>query len=114
MCSLMIRQRASLAHGFEKNIGEVDRKKDLIHAIRWDDYNLDKQALIKGGCYIEVSDKDGKKLIWYVVNDHVVDEGVEHQELHIRGFDFNLFDEEREGCFGDDAKELPYLLMPMK
>ena len=44
----------------------------------------------------------------------MVEEGVEHEELGQRGFDFNLFDEEREGCFGDDAKELPYLLMPMK
>ena len=44
----------------------------------------------------------------------MVEEGVEHEELGRRGFDFNLFDEERDGCVGDDVKELPYLLMLMK
>ena len=42
----------------------------------------------------------------------MVEEGVEHEELGQQGFGFNLFDEEREGCVGDNAKELPYLLMP--
>ena len=63
---------------------------------------------------IEIGDKYGKKVIWDVVNNHVVEEGVEHEELGLRGFDFNLFNEEREGCVGDDVKELPYLLMLMK
>ena len=42
------------------------------------------------------------------VDDHVVDAGIEYEELYLQGFDFNLFNEEREGCVGDDAKELPY------
>ena len=58
---------------------------------------------------VEVSEKDRRKVIWEVVDDHVVEEGVEHEELYLRGFDFNLFDEEREGCVGDDVKELTYL-----
>ena len=41
----------------------------------------------------------------------MVEEGIENEELGLQGFDFNLFDEEREGCVGDDVKELPYLLM---
>ena len=48
------------------------------------------------------------------VDDHVVDAGVEYEELYLQGFDFNLFNEEREGCVGDDVKELPYLFMLMK
>ena len=44
----------------------------------------------------------------------MVEEGVEHEKLVLRCFDFNLFDEEREGCVGDDVKELPYLLMLMR
>ena len=40
--------------------------------------------------------------------------GVEHEEIGLRGFYFNLFYEEREGCVGDNVKELPYLLMLMK
>ena len=46
------------------------------------------------------------------VDDHVVDAGVEYEELYLQCFDFNLFNEEREGCVGDDAKELPYKLWP--
>ena len=55
-----------------------------------------------------------KKVIWEVVDDHVVEEGVEHEELGLRGFDFNLFNEYREGCVGENEKELPYLLVLMK
>ena len=44
----------------------------------------------------------------------MVEEGFEHDELCLRGFDFNLFDEEMEGCVGGDVKELPHLLIIMK
>ena len=63
---------------------------------------------------MEVAKKYGKKVIWEVVDDHMVEEGVEHEELCLQGFGFNLFDEEREGCVGDDVKDLPYLLMLMR
>ena len=49
-----------------------------------------------------------------VVDDHLFEEGVEHEELGLRCFDFNLFDEEMGGCVGEYLKELPYLLMIMK
>ena len=70
--------------------------------------------MVKGGYSVEVTDKNSKKLIWEVAYDHVFEEGVELEELGLRGFDFNLFDEEREGCVGDDVKELPYFLMLIK
>ena len=44
------------------------------------------------------------------LDDHVVDEGVEHEELGLRGFCFNLFGEERKVCVGVDLNDLPYLL----
>ena len=53
---------------------------------------------------VEFYNKDRRKVIWEVVNDHVVEEGVENEKLGLRGFDFNLFDEEREVCVRDDVK----------
>ena len=34
----------------------------------------------------------------------MVEVGVKREELGLRGLDFNLFDEEREGYVGDDVK----------
>ena len=70
--------------------------------------------LVKVEYLVEVDDKDGKKVIWDVFNNHVVEKVFEHEELGIHGFDFNLFDGEWEGGVGDDLKDLPYLLMLMK
>ena len=42
----------------------------------------------------------------------MVEEGVEHEELGLRGSDFNIFNEERDGCVADNMKVLPYLLIP--
>ena len=44
----------------------------------------------------------------------MVEEGIEHGGVGLRGFDFDLFNEERYGCVGDDVKELPYLFILMK
>ena len=54
--------------------------------------------MVKGGCSVEFYDKDGNKVIWEFIDYHVVKEGFEHEELGLRGFSFNLFNEEREGC----------------
>ena len=67
-----------MEHGFPDNSGGVDGKKALLHEEGWDVYNYEKEALLKGGYLAEVVDKDGKKVIWEVVNNHVVEEGVEH------------------------------------
>ena len=98
---------------FEDNNGGMDGTKALLHAKKWDVYNSEKQALVKGGCLFEVSDKDWKRLIYEVGNDHQVEEGVEHEKLGLRGFGFNFLDEDGEGCVGDGVKELPYFLMLM-
>ena len=44
----------------------------------------------------------------------MVYERVEHEELGLQGFGFNLFNEEREVCVGGDVKELTYLLLLME
>ena len=44
----------------------------------------------------------------------MVEDGVEHEELGLHGFDFDASDEEREECVGDDVKELPYIIIFMK
>ena len=68
---------------FKDNNGEVDEKKALIHARRWDVYNSEKEALVKGGYSVEVYDKDRRKVVSGVVDDNVVEEGVEHEHLGI-------------------------------
>ena len=65
---------------------------------------MEKLVLLKGRYYVEVAYNYGKKIVWEVVGDHVVEVGVEHEELDLRGLDFNLFYEEREGYVGDDVK----------
>ena len=70
--------------------------------------------MVQVGYLVEVYDKLGRKVIWEVVDYHLVEEWVEHEELGLQGFNFNLSDEEREGCVGDDVKEFPYFLILMK
>ena len=38
-----------------------------------------------------------KKVLWEVVDDHVVEEPSDHKDIVLRGFDFNVFDEDEEG-----------------
>ena len=47
----------------EDNNGGVDGKKAFLHEKRRDAYHSDKDALVKAGYLVEVSDKDRKKII---------------------------------------------------
>ena len=47
---------------------------------------MEREALVKDGFFVEVSYKDSKRVIWEVDDDHVVEEGVEHEDLGLRGF----------------------------
>ena len=42
-----------------------------------------------GKCWVlvEYYDKESNGVIWEAVNDHVVEEGVENEELGLQGFD---------------------------
>ena len=60
---------------FEYNNGWVDEKKELLHANMWDVYNSEKYELLKGGHLVEAAERDRKRGIWEVVDDHVVEGG---------------------------------------
>ena len=47
--------------------------------------------MIKGGYYMEVSDSDGKKLVWKVIVDHVVNDLNNNGDIGLQGFGFDFF-----------------------
>ena len=57
---------------------------------------------------------DGKKVLWEVVDDHVVEEPTDYDEIGLRGFDFNFFDEDKKGVGREGSSDFPYLLMLIK
>ena len=66
---------------------------------------------IKGGYFVEFVGYDGKKFLWEVVYDHVVEERNDHEEIVLRGFDFNVYNEDEEGVVREGSSEFPYLQM---
>ena len=99
---------------FVDNDGGVEDAKVLLHAKRWDVYLDEKKKLVKGGYSVEFVGNEKKKVIWEVVNDHVVEEPTDNEEIVLRGFDLNLFDEDEEGIFREMSSEFPYLLILIK
>ena len=77
-------------------------EKSLLHAKRWDLYLNEKEKLVKGKYSVEVMGHDKKKVIWEVVGDHVVEETSDHEYIGLRGFDFNIFDEDEEGVVREE------------
>ena len=92
---------------FEDNEGGVDDKA-LLHAKCWDLYLNEKESLVKGKYLVEVFGHDKKKLLWGVVGDHVLEEPCDHEDIGLRGFDFNIFYENEEGVVREGYSE-PYL-----
>ena len=82
---------------FEDNYEGVDDKKELLHTNRWDIYMNEKENIINGGYLVEVFDSDRKRFLCGVVDDHVVEEENNNDEIGLRGFGFNFFDEYEEG-----------------
>ena len=113
---------------FEDNEGGVD-DKEFLHAKRWDLYLNNKEKLVKGkrwdlylnnkeklvkGKYsVEVVGHDKKKVLWEVVGDHVVEDPSDHEDIGLREFDFNIFDEDGEGVVMEECSG-PYLKMLIK
>ena len=62
---------------------------------------------------VEVVGHDKKKLLWEVVGDHVVEDPSDHEDIGLRGFDFNIFDEDDEGVVREECSG-PYLKMLIK
>ena len=46
---------------------------------------------------VEVVGHDRKKVLWEVVGDHVVEQPTDHDEIGLRGFDSNCFEEDKKG-----------------
>ena len=66
---------------FEDNDGGVDNKKALLHDHRWDVYVNEKENIIKGGYSVEVGVHEGEKVLWELVDNHVVEEATDHDEI---------------------------------
>ena len=49
-----------------------------------------------------------------MVDDHVVEEQNDHEEIGLRGFDFNVFDQDEEEVVREGSSEFPYLLILIK
>ena len=60
---------------------------------------------------MEVVGHEKKKVIWEVVNDHVVQEPTDHEEIGLWGLDFNFFNKGEEGVVREGSSEFPYLLI---
>ena len=63
---------------------------------------------------MEVVGYDVKKVLWEVVEYHVVEEVKDHDDIELRGFGFNLFDFDEQGVVRERLSEYPYLLMLIK
>ena len=97
---------------FEENEGGVDEKA-LLHAKRWGLYLNEKGKLVKGKYLVEVVGNDKEKVLWEVVGDHVVEDPSDHEDIGLRGLDFIIYHEEKEGFVREDCSE-PYLKMLIK
>ena len=53
----------------------------------------------------------GKRFVWGVVDDHVVEEPTDHEDIGLRGFDYNFFDKDEEGVVREGSRKFPYLLI---
>ena len=65
---------------------------------------------MKGKYLVEVVGHNKKQVIREVVDDHVVEEPSDHEDIVLRGFDFNIFDEDEEGVVREGCSE-PYFKM---
>ena len=64
----------------EDNDGGVDDAKALLHANRWDVYVNEKGKLVKGRYSVEVFGHYREKVIWEVVDDHVIEDLTDHDD----------------------------------
>ena len=73
-------------------------------------YVNEKEQLVKGKYSLEVVGHDKKKVLWEVVDDHVVEEPSNHKDIVLKGLDFNILDGDGEGFVREGCSE-PYLKM---
>ena len=75
----------------------MDNAKELLHAKIWYLYVNEKENIVKGGYLVEFVGHDGKKVLWEVAKYHVVEDTTDHDEIRLRGFDFNFSTRTRRG-----------------
>ena len=61
---------------------------------------------MKGKYSVEVVGHDKKKVLWEVVDDHVLEDPSDHEDIRHRGFDFNISDEDEEGVVREECSGL--------
>ena len=76
---------------FEDNTGGVDDEKEIIYAKKRDVYMTEKLSLPKDGYSVEVPGYYGKKVVWEVVDNPVVEDLKENGGIELQGFGFILF-----------------------
>ena len=81
----------------EENCGGVDDRKALLHSKRWYLYVNEMENIIKGGYMVEVVCHDRRRVIWELVDGHVLEEATDHYEIGLREFDFNILAKTRRG-----------------
>ena len=52
---------------------------------------------------MEVFGYDKNKVLWGVVDYHVVEEPIDHEEIGLQGFDFNVFVQDEEGVVREES-----------
>ena len=72
-----------------------------------------KEKLVKGKYSVKVVEHNRKKVLLEVVGDHVMEEPCDHKDIGLRGFDFNIFNEDEEGVVREECS-VPYLKMLIK
>ena len=81
----------------EENDGGVDDAKELLNFNRWYVYVHDKKILFRVGIWMEVVCSKGKKVVWEMVDNHVVEEETENDDIGLQEFDFSLFGKDENG-----------------
>ena len=72
-------------------------KKALLHAKRWYLYLNEREKLVKGKYWWKLWGTIRKRYFGKVVGDHEVEDTCDHEDIRLRGLDFNIFDEDEEG-----------------
>ena len=91
----------------------MDDKKELLHAKRWDLYVNEKEKLVKGNYSVDAVGHGKKNVLSEVVDDHMDEEPSDHEDIGLRGFDLNIFNEDEEGVVREGCSET-YLKMLIK
>ena len=63
---------------------------------------------------VEIVGSGGKRVLWEAVDDHFIEEEIDHDEIGIRGFNFNFFGKYEKGVGREGSSDFSYLLMIVK